>query len=193
MCCSCGLGVGCITKARQHLCSPMPTWPIPSSKCMGSIGLWPLRRHSQIITPADDPVLARDEAARPHRNIRQLERLDSGLCLVAPYVNVAAVEGGEDPWLSPSGLSAFLLCPLRRPPCSSVYPDKLSVRTSVGWKSMPFTRSLRALRNSSVVSNLYHEEGHAPGATALCTYKSCLCAFKDILLEAIFEEIFPGS
>lgn len=54
---------------------------------------------SQIITAADDPVLARNEAAGSHRNVCQLKGLDGGLCLVAPYVDVAAVEGGEDPWL----------------------------------------------------------------------------------------------
>lgn len=48
----------------------------------------------QIVTATHDPILACNEAARPHGDVRQFERLDCGLCLVAPYVDVTAVEGG---------------------------------------------------------------------------------------------------
>jgi hypothetical protein len=56
-------------------------------------------RHSQVVATTYDPILPRNEATRPHGYIGQLKRLDRGLCLVTPYVDMAAVEGGKDPGL----------------------------------------------------------------------------------------------
>lgn len=72
-------------------------WPKPSLA---------IQRHSQVITAAHNPVLARDEPTRPHRDVSQLERLDGSLCLVAPYIDMAAVERRENPWLFADDLSA---------------------------------------------------------------------------------------
>ena len=51
----------------------------------------------EIVRATDDPILAGNKSACPHGNICELEGLDDGLCFVGPYVDVAAVEGGEDP------------------------------------------------------------------------------------------------
>lgn len=47
----------------------------------------------QIIRPADNPVLARNEATGTDRDISELEGLDHLLGLVRPDVDMAAVKG----------------------------------------------------------------------------------------------------
>lgn len=50
----------------------------------------------EVVAAADEPVFARDEAARADGDVGQFEGLDDGLGFVGPDVDVAAVEGGED-------------------------------------------------------------------------------------------------
>jgi hypothetical protein len=50
----------------------------------------------EVIAAANNPVLARNEAACSYRNIGKFEGLDNRLRFVGPDVDVAAVEGGED-------------------------------------------------------------------------------------------------
>lgn len=106
MCCSCALGVdySTILLVNSVLKRAVP-WAART-----------VSKHSQVITTTHDPVLARNEAARPYGNICQFKRLDGGLCLVAPYVDVAAVEGSKDPWLCAGELSACL----SPPSCSNI-------------------------------------------------------------------------
>lgn len=106
MYCSCALGAGYGTTLIVSIFPGLAASQVVA----------PMGQHSQVVTATHDPILARNEAARPHRNVRQLERLDGGLCLVAPYVDVAAVEGGEDPWLCPGEMSAYLPSLLRQYP-----------------------------------------------------------------------------
>lgn len=53
----------------------------------------------EVITSAHNPVLAGHEATSANGDIGELEGLDDALCFIGPDVDVAAVEGGEDPWL----------------------------------------------------------------------------------------------
>lgn len=50
----------------------------------------------EVIAAANNPVLARNEAACSYGNIGEFEGLNDRLGLVGPDVNVATVEGGED-------------------------------------------------------------------------------------------------
>ena len=50
----------------------------------------------EVIATANNPVLARNEAACSYGNIGEFEGLNDRLGFVGPDVNVATVEGGED-------------------------------------------------------------------------------------------------
>ena len=50
----------------------------------------------EVIAAANNPVLARNEAACSYGNIGELKGLNDRLSFVGPDVNVATVEGGED-------------------------------------------------------------------------------------------------
>ena len=50
----------------------------------------------EVITTADDPVLAGNEAAGSDGDIGELESLDDGLGGVGPDVDMAGVEGGKN-------------------------------------------------------------------------------------------------
>jgi len=84
----------------------------------------------KVIAAADDPVLAGNEAAGSYRDIGELEGLDDGLRFVGPDVDVAAVEGGENPWLDGVEVNAC---------------ENMSVAIRLIWVGdVPFTRSLLA-------------------------------------------------
>src|SRR5689334_5073252 len=51
----------------------------------------------EVIAAADDPVLAGDEAAGAHGDVRQFEGLDDAAGFEGPDVGVAAVQRREDP------------------------------------------------------------------------------------------------
>ena len=53
----------------------------------------------EVVRARDEPVLARDEAAAAHGDLRDLERLDERARVVVVDVNVAVVEPDEEPWL----------------------------------------------------------------------------------------------
>lgn len=119
-CCSCGLGVGCSCYQASALIRRATLYSAALEVAREGPG-----SHSQIIAAADDPILARNKATRPYGDVCQLERLHGGLRFVAPYINVAAVEGGEDPWLfaaacqlcarlSLSVASSIVVCPGNR-------------------------------------------------------------------------------
>ncbi len=61
----------------------------------------------EVIAATDDPILAGDEAAGAHGDVGELEGLDDALRFVGPDVDVAAVEGGEDPWFCWVEVDAF--------------------------------------------------------------------------------------
>lgn len=52
-----------------------------------------------VVGAGDDPVLARHELRRSHRQIAHLECLHQGLRLVVPDVDVALIQRAEHPWL----------------------------------------------------------------------------------------------
>ena len=53
------------------------------------------------------PILPRDEATGAYGYIGELEGLDDGLRYVRPDVDVAAIQGREDPWLGWMKVNAF--------------------------------------------------------------------------------------
>ena len=53
----------------------------------------------EVVRARDEPVLARDEAAAAHGDLRDLERLDERARVVVVDVDVAVVEADEEPWL----------------------------------------------------------------------------------------------
>ena len=61
----------------------------------------------EVIAATHDPILAGDEAAGADGDVGELEGLDDALRLVGPDVDVAAVEGGEDPGLGGVEVDAF--------------------------------------------------------------------------------------
>lgn len=158
--------------------------------------------HSQVITSADDPVLARDESARPHRDVRQLERLDGCLCLVAPYVDMAAVERREDPWLVPGDMSASsttILGPVPFFPPRSFpwvlvgsYLGRMEVDALYTLAPGTAQRGSCQCQSPSAIVMRLSVWGMRRAHRTVHTYKSCLCAFKNALLVAI-RRCFAGA
>ncbi len=67
----------------------------------------------EVVRAANDPVLARNEAASADGHFAELEALDDLLRLVGPDVSRAAIETREDPWLlrvKVDGLGALAAC-----------------------------------------------------------------------------------
>lgn len=183
MCCSCGLEVGCSTISLVSTCS---LWRVACCR------VWQ-GPDSQIITATDNPVLARNEAASTHGHVCQLERLDSGLCLVAPDVDMAAVEGGEDPWLFTPTCQLCLGRPYGQVCRACLRAESLSARQRMDLPRSGGSRCPLLVRSGhfAVVSCqfLVKKEGYSGrrgGRIARGTYKSCLCALRGILLALIF-------
>lgn len=153
-------------------------------------------QHSQVITATHDPVLARNEAARPHGDVSQLKRLDGGLCLVAPYVDMAAVESGEDPWLC-SGEMSVCLCPTFLPhrPLVLVYAVARGFRyprlvyAYLGWVKVDALDTFAPGTGQVSAVVILGQPRIERGAWRDCTYKSCLCALRGILLAIMFTEL----